>query len=93
MYVEPLGPEGYIDTANVKQWSRSMWEEVMFFLVPFGSQIFDAFFYVFYDLVIFVYFDTISIYFNAVKCFIYIYFVYSIWFLTLQSYQLWVSTC
>ena len=38
-----LRPEGYSDKPNGQQWSRSMWEEVLLFLVPFRSQIFDAF--------------------------------------------------
>ena len=37
-------PEGYSDKLNAQQWPRSMWEEVLLFLVPFRSQIFDAFF-------------------------------------------------
>ena len=45
-----------------------MWDEVLLFLVPFRSQIFDAFFYVFLDLVILPYFHAISINFYAVKC-------------------------
>ena len=48
-----------------------MWEEVLLFLVPFRSQIFD----IFLDLVIFAYFNAISLDFYAVKCFIWIYFV------------------
>ena len=36
-------PEGYSDKPNSWQWPRSMWEEVLLFLVPFRSQIFDAF--------------------------------------------------
>ena len=36
-------PEGYSDKPNAWQWPRSMWEEVLLFLVPFRSQIFDAF--------------------------------------------------
>ena len=35
-------PEGYRDKPNAKQWSRSMWEEVLLLFVPFQSQIFDA---------------------------------------------------
>ena len=46
-----------------------------YFLVPFRSQIFDAFFDVFLDLVIFAYFNAIFIDFYAVKSFICIYFV------------------
>ena len=37
-----------------------MWEEVLLFLVPFRSQIFDAFFDVFLDLVKFALFNAIS---------------------------------
>ena len=48
-----------------------MWEEVLLFLVPFWSQIFD----IFLDLVIFVYFNATLIDFYAVKSFICIYFV------------------
>ena len=47
-----------------------MWEEVLLFLVPFRSQIFDVFFYVFLDLVKFALFNAISIDFYAVKSFI-----------------------
>ena len=36
-------PEGYSNKPNAKQWSRSMWEEVLLFLVPFWSPILDAF--------------------------------------------------
>ena len=36
-------PEGYSNKPNTKQWSRSMWEEVLLFLVLFWSQIFDVF--------------------------------------------------
>ena len=36
-------PEDYSDKPNGWQWSRSMWEEVLLLLVPFRSQIFDAF--------------------------------------------------
>ena len=36
-------PDGYSDKPNGKQWSRSMWEEVLLFFVPFRSQIFDVF--------------------------------------------------
>ena len=50
-----------------------MWEEVLLFLVPFRSQIFDAF-DVFLDLVNFVNFYAISIDFYAVKCIFCIYF-------------------
>ena len=49
----------------------SMWDEVLLLLVPFQSPIFD----VFLDLVIFANFNATSIYFYAVKCLIYIYFV------------------
>ena len=52
-----------------------MWEEVLLFLVPFWSQIFDAFFDVFLDLAIFAYFNAIFIDFYALKSFICIYFV------------------
>ena len=52
-----------------------MWEEVLLFLVPFQSQIFDAFFEVFLDLVKFALFNAISIDFYAVKSFICINFV------------------
>ena len=34
--------EGYSNKQNAWQWFRSMWEEVLLFLVPFRSQIFDA---------------------------------------------------
>ena len=44
-----------------------MWEEVLLFLVSFGSQIFDAFFDVFLDLVILVYFNAIFIDFYSPK--------------------------
>ena len=46
-----------------------MWEEVLLFLVPFRSQIFDAFFDVFLDLVILPYFDAISMDFLCRKVF------------------------
>ena len=36
--------EGYSNKPNAYQWSRNMWEEVLLFLVPFRSQIFDAFY-------------------------------------------------
>ena len=36
-------PEGYSNKPNAQQWSKSMWEEVLLYLVSFGSQIFDAF--------------------------------------------------
>ena len=36
-------PEGYSDKENAKQWSRSMWKEVLLLLVPLRSQNFDAF--------------------------------------------------
>ena len=49
-----------------------MWEEVLLFLVSFGSQIFD----VILDLVILVYFNAISIDYYEVKSFICINFVY-----------------
>ena len=52
-----------------------MWEEVLLFLVPFRSQIFDTIFDVFLDLAIFAYFNAIFIDFYAVKSFICIYFV------------------
>ena len=42
--------EGYSNKPNAKQWSNSMWEEVLFLLVPFGSQIFDAFLTSFWTL-------------------------------------------
>ena len=48
-----------------------MWEEVLLFLVPFQSQIFDAFL----DLVKFALFNAISVDFYAVKSFICINFV------------------
>ena len=51
-----------------------MWEEVLLFLVPFRSQIFDAF-EVFLDLVIFAYFNATLIDFYAVERIICIYFV------------------
>ena len=35
--------EGYSNKRNAKQWSRSMWHVVLLLLVPFQSQIFDAF--------------------------------------------------
>ena len=36
-------PEGYSDKPNAQKWSKSMWEDVFLFLVPFQNQIFDAF--------------------------------------------------
>ena len=48
-------PEDHSDKPNAKQWSRSMWEEVLLLLVPFQSQVFD----IFLDLVIFAYFNAI----------------------------------
>ena len=36
-------PEGYSNKPIAKQVSRSIWEEVLLFLVSFGIQIFDAF--------------------------------------------------
>ena len=36
-------PEGYSNKPNTKQLSKRMWDEVLSFLVSFGSQIFDAF--------------------------------------------------
>ena len=35
--------EGYSNKPNVQQWSRSMWDEVLLFFVPFWSQFFYAF--------------------------------------------------
>ena len=35
--------KGYIIEPNAYQWSRSIWEEVLFFLVSFWSKIFNAF--------------------------------------------------
>ena len=35
--------KGYSNKPNAKQWSRSIWEEKLLFLVSFESQIFDAF--------------------------------------------------
>ena len=64
-------PEGYSNKPNAKQWFRSMWDEVLLYLVPFQSQIFDAFL----NLVILSYLNAISIDFYAVKCLTYIYFV------------------
>ena len=58
-----------------KQWSRNMWEEVLLFLVPFRSQIFDAVIDFFFDLVKFALFNAISIDIYAVKSFICINFV------------------
>ena len=52
-----------------------MWEEVLLLLVPFRSQIFDAFLTSFWTFVILPYFNAISIDIYAVKCLIYIYFV------------------
>ena len=43
-------PESYSDKLNAWQWSRSMWEEVLLLLVPFRSQIFDAFLASFWTL-------------------------------------------
>ena len=43
-----------------------MWELVLLFSAPFGSQIFD----VLSDLVILVSLNAISIYFYSIKCFI-----------------------
>ena len=60
-------PEGYSDKPNAYQWSRSMWEEVLLFLVPFRSQIFDAFLTSFWTL---PYFNAISMDFYAAKCLI-----------------------
>ena len=48
-----------------------MWEEVLLFLVPFRSQIFD----VFLDLVKFALFNATSVDFYAIKSFICINFV------------------
>ena len=67
-------PEGYSNKPNALQWSRSMWEEVLLFLVPFRSQIFDEFL-TFFWTVIFAYFNAISIDFYVVNCVICIYFV------------------
>ena len=44
-----------------------MWDEVLFFLVPFRSQFFYAFYDVFLILVILPYFNAISIDFYAVS--------------------------
>ena len=44
--------EGYSNKPNAWQWSKSIWEEALLFLVPFCSQIFDAFLMSFLDLVI-----------------------------------------
>ena len=63
-------PKGNINKPNAQQWSKSMWEQVLLFLAPFGIQNFDAFFEVFLDLVILVSFNEISIEFYLVKCFI-----------------------
>ena len=63
-------PGDYSIKSNAKQWSRSIWE-VLLFLVSFESQIFA----VFLDLVIMVYCNAISIYFYAAKSFILINFV------------------
>ena len=58
-----------------------MWEEVLLFLVLFGSQIirksnfWRVFDFVFLDLVILVYFNAISIDFYSVKSFICINFI------------------
>ena len=43
-------PEGYSNKPNAKLWSRSICEEVLLFLVSFGSQIFDAFLTSFWTL-------------------------------------------
>ena len=59
------------DCSNKPNASRSMWEEVLLFLVPFRSQIFDAFLTSSH----FAYFNGISIDFYEVKCLIYIYYV------------------
>ena len=67
-------PEGYSSKPNALQWSRNMWEEVLLFLVPFRSQIFDTFWRLL-DLVKFALFNAISIDFYAVKSSICINFV------------------
>ena len=36
-------PEGYSNKPNAQQWSKSMWEQVLMCMAPFGSQIFDDF--------------------------------------------------
>ena len=59
--------EGYSDKANAYQWSKSMWEEGLVFLVPCWSQFFLCVFDIFFDLVILVYFNAISIDFCAIK--------------------------
>ena len=43
-------PERYSNKPNAYQWSRSIWKEVLLFLVSSGSQIFDAFFTSFWTL-------------------------------------------
>ena len=48
---------------------------MLLFLVSFGSQIFDTFLKSFFNFVIWVYFDAISIDFYAVKSFLCINFV------------------
>ena len=55
-----------------------MWDEVLLLLVPFRSQIFDAFRHLklFRPIVILPYINAISVDFYAVKCLIYIYFVW-----------------
>ena len=35
--------EGYSNNPNTGEWSKSIWEEALLFLVPFWSQIFDKF--------------------------------------------------
>ena len=40
-------PESYSNKPNAYQWSRSIWKEVLLFLVSFGSQIFDVFWLLF----------------------------------------------
>ena len=61
-------PDSHSDKPNAQKWSKSMWEEVLLFLVPFRSQIFELFFGVFLDLAILAYFHAISIEFYAVNC-------------------------
>ena len=36
-------PEGYSNKPKAKQWFKSLWEEMLLFLVPYRSQMFDKF--------------------------------------------------
>ena len=66
--------EGYSNKPNTWQWSKSIWEEALLFLVPFWSQ-FSTRFGRLFGLSHFGVFNAIYIELYAVKCFICIYFV------------------